>query len=227
MAEALGYAFGQIRCLFYVLSQPFASTEPLELIPCPARQLAPALYLYDPASHPVRFQFETGTPHYAPLVLGGQTFGYMFVEIPAAQALTEIEHTLLALLATQTALQLNHVSEIVLPAGAEGLNARSKLMIDEARQCLWFDGVPLRVSAQELKLIQCLSRNYGKPCHRDLICRVVYGDEAESGAGRDDRLDMLVFRLRHKLKQAFAHPPAIDTIRGIGYQLNLGPIPFK
>jgi hypothetical protein len=104
--EALRYAFGDIRCLFYVSKSPL-SAKPLELIPCPARQLAPDLYLYDPLRHNTQFQFETEAPYYAPLERGDQTFGYLFVEIKQGQPLDAFEQSLTALLATQVASHLD------------------------------------------------------------------------------------------------------------------------
>lgn len=105
-AEALGYAFSDLRCLFYVSGSPLSS-KPLDLVPCPARQLAPDLYLYDPLRPNTQFQFQTDAPYYAPLERGDQTFGYLFVEIKQGQALDAFEQSLIALLATQAASHLD------------------------------------------------------------------------------------------------------------------------
>lgn len=220
VAEALEHAFGETRCLFY-LDEPVSDIDPLSLVPCPARQLSSHLFVYDAAAQSSHFSFETDQPSHAPLILAGRLYGYLFLEIKNDRPLDELEQTLLALLATHTVHQLNHLGGISIPPDVNNGHTTARIVIDESRRCVWVGNTPLRLSSQELSLLQLLNRHAGRPCKRDLICQVVYDGDQATGDFREDRLDTLIFRLRLKLRRVSNGQITIETIRGIGYQLNL------
>ena len=77
------------------------------------------------------------------------------------------------------------------------------------------DGLPLRLTALEWRVLSCLAlRKEAVVTRLDLMARVYDGDaEVDSNS-----LEVIVARLRRKIGHAL-----IETLRGRGYRLTAGP----
>lgn len=79
---------------------------------------------------------------------------------------------------------------------------------------------PIRLTAIQFKLLQCMSRNHNRLLNKADLHRWVLN----KSYCRDDRsIDMHLSRIRKKLEAAGMPPDAIQTVRGHGYQLSLMP----
>lgn len=74
----------------------------------------------------------------------------------------------------------------------------------------------LSLTGAEFMLLQALSQRAGEVVEKTLLTRLALGRELE----RFDRsVDVHVSRLRHKLAEASAQAPRIESVRGAGYVL--------
>lgn len=100
------------------------------------------------------------------------------------------------------------VSNQVLEAGVV------KLVTGERRA--WCDGVALELTGAEFALLLTLLQHAGTVVDKATLTQQALGRELE----RYDRaIDVHVSRLRQKLAAASAKAPAIEAVRGAGYQL--------
>jgi two-component system response regulator CpxR len=82
------------------------------------------------------------------------------------------------------------------------------------------DGRELSLTGAEFLLLQALVQRAGELVDKAALTRMALGRELE----RFDRsIDVHVSRLRHKLAEASAQAPRIDSVRGAGYVLVAGP----
>lgn len=81
-----------------------------------------------------------------------------------------------------------------------------------------WNGCEYQLSANESKLAHFFLANMGKLCSRDELSMVVYGFPYD-GVGRG--LDIMISRMRKKLKKITNNQLRIDSIRGKGYRLSL------
>lgn len=90
------------------------------------------------------------------------------------------------------------------------------LSVDTTQRCVTYNGTPLSMTGTELSLIEILIRQSGKPVPKAEIYPQVLGRPM----GRYDRaIDVHVSSIRHKLSEAHADSVAIESVRGVGYQL--------
>lgn len=197
--QALRQALGPIRCLFYLAEIP-PDIELSYLLRCPARSLAPDLFVSDPTHQSDHFTLTTEHPTCAPLLVAGRPLGCLFVEPSQPGPLNEAEQSLVALVATHTARQLYYLEQSR-PMSNPVQHDRGLLIIDEVRSWVWIGSVPLRLSRLELALLDLLYRHPGRPCSRELICQTIYAEDSTASDSREDRLDTLIYRLRAKLKR--------------------------
>lgn len=101
------------------------------------------------------------------------------------------------------------------PAGAaEGVVTVGTLEVDRGRRCASLDGSPIELSASELELLLVL---VGKPGHvfsRDDLLNAVRGIDWDS---YNRSVDVVVSRLRRKLKDDPRQPKFLKTVWGAGY----------
>lgn len=77
------------------------------------------------------------------------------------------------------------------------------------------DGVPIRLSAQEFRLLSYFVRHSGVLLSRGQIMREVWGRGVDS---KTRKLDVHIANLRHKLEIDSKRPNLIHTVRGMGYR---------
>lgn len=87
--------------------------------------------------------------------------------------------------------------------------ARNELLQDEQ--------VLTHLTRLECRLLEILLRNSGQVVPAELLIDRIWG----TGGGDRVMLKQLVYRLRHKLQAVPSLPVHLETIPGVGYQLNL------
>lgn len=85
------------------------------------------------------------------------------------------------------------------------------LMFDAQTGVFEFDGLPLKLTAFEWRVLSCLALRAGKVVERNQLIEHVYEGDADVDS---NTLDVIIWRLRKKIG-----PPMIETVRGRGYQL--------
>jgi len=103
-------------------------------------------------------------------------------------------------------------------AGAEPALQVGSLRVDRGRHRVSVDGVELRVTRTEFKVISLLAAHPGRTFSRERIMRHVWN----GGYDGDERAcDVHVSNLRRKLELDPKHPRRIVTVRDIGYRLEV------
>jgi two-component system OmpR family response regulator len=85
------------------------------------------------------------------------------------------------------------------------------------KRTVLFAGKPLRLPYMEFRLLEFLVRNAGKTVSRRFIFEQVWGYYFDPGA---NLINVHIMRLRRKLDLP-GQPPAISTIKGEGYRLEV------
>lgn len=88
------------------------------------------------------------------------------------------------------------------------------LVIDTAGHAVMVDAVPVPLTAKEYAILEFLVMNQGQVITRSQVLEHVWGFGLEGG---DNLVEVLIGRIRRKLKDAGAGNP-ITTIRGAGYR---------
>ncbi len=89
-----------------------------------------------------------------------------------------------------------------------------RLVIDALRHEVTDDGIPVRLTATEFRLLRFLAGNPGRVFSRNQLLNHVIGDHA---VVIDRNIDVHVRSIRRKLPVSRA---LIDTIRGVGYRFS-------
>jgi DNA-binding response OmpR family regulator len=97
--------------------------------------------------------------------------------------------------------------ETVLTAGG--------LRLDPWKRSVERDGVPLVLTARELRLLEALMRAPGAVVSREELMEQAWGEREEP---MSNTIDVLIARLRRKLEAA-GEGDMIETVRGLGYRL--------
>ena len=91
-----------------------------------------------------------------------------------------------------------------------------KLQIDLAQRRAHYDGKQIPLTGTELSLLEMLARSAGQPVPKAEIYPRILGRPM----GRYDRaIDVHISAIRHKLAQEGVEDIAIESVRGVGYQL--------
>ena len=94
------------------------------------------------------------------------------------------------------------------------------LKLDPARRDVRWDGRPIDLTATEFSLLEALMRGGDIVSTKDELSLAALGRQRQ----RYDRsIDVHVSNLRQKLSQASAGVVEIETIRGVGYRVAVGP----
>ena len=94
------------------------------------------------------------------------------------------------------------------------------IVIDPGRHEAYRNGVDLKVTPLEFKLLYFLMRNEGQVLNPGTILENVWGYGSESD---DEVVKVNVSRLRHKLEVNPAQPQLIHTVPGVGYSFRPPP----
>jgi two-component system response regulator MtrA len=108
-------------------------------------------------------------------------------------------------------------------SGHEPMRA-GDLVIDDRAYRVWRGDREIELSATEFKLLVELVSHTGRVLTRDVLIENVWGYDYLGGSRL---VDMAIKRLRAKIEEDPAEPRYIQTIRGIGYRLEVpadGPV---
>ena len=103
--------------------------------------------------------------------------------------------------------------------GAEALVA-GELRIEPGQHRAWLKGEPLALSAREFTLLETLARRAGQVVPLTELCRATHDldtDHTEAGS----LLYPLIRTLRRKLGYGAGEGGCIETVRGVGYRLDV------
>lgn len=100
-----------------------------------------------------------------------------------------------------------------LPGRSVRIDAGS-LIVDTAAHSVDVEGAPVALTAKEYAILELLVMNRGQVMSRPQVLEHVWGFGLEGG---DNLVEVLIGRIRRKLKEAGAGNP-ITTIRGAGYR---------
>lgn len=93
------------------------------------------------------------------------------------------------------------------------------LRLQPAERRAYIEDKELTLTGAEFLLLQALAQRAGELVDKSVLTRMALGRELE----RFDRsVDVHVSRLRHKLVEASAQSPRIESVRGAGYVLVVG-----
>ncbi|PWI77187.1 hypothetical protein DEO48_25590 [Enterobacter sp. CGMCC 5087] len=96
---------------------------------------------------------------------------------------------------------------------------RGPLRLDLVKRQVWVSGVPVYLTRMEFSILALLMRCYRKNLQRSDLMMRLYTDPPESGGGHI--LAVMMGRLRKKLG-AYGLDSSLETVRGVGYRLDLG-----
>ena len=108
--------------------------------------------------------------------------------------------------------------------GAEGIESEPGVMtvsgirMDVDRHQVSVNGIPVSLPLKEFELLEFLMRNAGRVLTRIQIIDRVWGSDY---VGDTKTLDVHIKRLRAKIETDPANPTLIQTVRGLGYKMEL------
>jgi DNA-binding CsgD family transcriptional regulator/DNA-binding winged helix-turn-helix (wHTH) protein len=99
-----------------------------------------------------------------------------------------------------------------------------ELLIDQNRRSVWLADQEIHLTPQEYRLIHRLGQHVGQVVAKSELLAVLNltnSGEQQGDAGVDSlALDLVVFRVRRKLKDSAHCPTYLETRRGFGYILH-------
>jgi two-component system, OmpR family, response regulator RegX3 len=108
--------------------------------------------------------------------------------------------------------------------GAEGIESEPGVMtvsgirMDIDRHQVSVNGIPVSLPLKEFELLEFLMRNAGRVLTRMQLIDRVWGSDY---VGDTKTLDVHIKRLRAKIENDPANPTLIQTVRGLGYKMEL------
>jgi two-component system, OmpR family, response regulator len=100
----------------------------------------------------------------------------------------------------------------------EQIRQGGPLRLDRNRREITLHGSPLTLTATEFEVLWTLLENPGQVCSRRLLMDRVYGEDMVVA---DRTIDTFIKRLRHKLAQIDPAFSPIETVRAVGYRLQI------
>lgn len=107
----------------------------------------------------------------------------------------------------------NQVSE-----GDAGVLSVANIRMDIDRHQVSVGGQPISLPLKEFELLEFLMRNPGRVLTRNQLIDRVWGSDY---VGDTKTLDVHIKRLRAKIEKDPANPTLIQTVRGLGYKIEL------
>jgi two-component system response regulator RegX3 len=105
-----------------------------------------------------------------------------------------------------------------LPEADAGVLAVANIRMDIDRHQVLVDGQPISLPLKEFELLEFLMRNAGRVLTRLQIIDRVWGSDY---FGDTKTLDVHIKRLRAKIEVDPANPVLIQTVRGLGYKIEV------
>jgi len=103
-------------------------------------------------------------------------------------------------------------------AGESGLLTVQGIRLDIDRHQVSVNGLPVSLPLKEFELLEFLMRNAGKVLTRIQLIDRVWGSDY---VGDTKTLDVHIKRIRAKIEVDPANPKIIQTVRGLGYKMEL------
>ena len=91
-------------------------------------------------------------------------------------------------------------------------------LLDADRHLVTFKGDSISLPLKEFELLEYLMRNAGRVLTRMQIMDRIWGNDY---VGDTKTLDVHIKRLRSKFESDPANPTLIQTVRGLGYKLEI------
>lgn len=104
------------------------------------------------------------------------------------------------------------------PLNAESVLVAGALRLDSVRHVVTLNGNPLTLPLKEFELLELLMENVNRVLTRGQIIDRVWGSNY---FGDTKTLDVHIKRLRSKVEEDPARPIYIQTVRGLGYKLEV------
>jgi len=89
--------------------------------------------------------------------------------------------------------------------------------VDVGRHLVSVDGVPVRLTRSELRLLHLLAASQGRAVSREHLADGLRRDDGQPGDRR--AIDVHISNLRRKLERDPSTPRRLVTVRGVGYRL--------
>ena len=105
-----------------------------------------------------------------------------------------------------------------LPTNESGVMTIQGIRMDIDRHQVSLNGAPVSLPLKEFELLEFLMRNAGRVLTRMQLIDRVWGSDY---VGDTKTLDVHIKRLRAKLEDDPANPKIIQTVRGLGYKMEL------
>jgi len=103
-------------------------------------------------------------------------------------------------------------------AGESGLLTVQGIRLDVDRHQVSVNGIPVSLPLKEFELLEFLMRNAGRVLTRIQLIDRVWGSDY---VGDTKTLDVHIKRIRAKIEIDPANPKIIQTVRGLGYKMEL------
>ena len=104
------------------------------------------------------------------------------------------------------------------PVNVESVLVAGELRLDSDRHVVTLNGNPLTLPLKEFELLELLMENVNRVLTRGQIIDRVWGSNY---FGDTKTLDVHIKRLRSKVEEDPARPKYIQTVRGLGYKLEV------
>jgi two-component system response regulator RegX3 len=104
------------------------------------------------------------------------------------------------------------------PITADSILIAGELRLDSDRHVVTLNGNPLTLPLKEFELLELLMENINRVLTRGQIIDRVWGSNY---FGDTKTLDVHIKRLRSKVEEDPARPKYIQTVRGLGYKLEV------
>jgi two-component system response regulator RegX3 len=104
------------------------------------------------------------------------------------------------------------------PLTVESVLVAGELRLDSDRHVVTLNGTPLTLPLKEFELLELLMENVNRVLTRGQIIDRVWGSNY---FGDTKTLDVHIKRLRSKVEEDPARPKYIQTVRGLGYKLEV------
>ncbi|MEY4164030.1 MAG: hypothetical protein RLZZ79_982 [Actinomycetota bacterium] len=103
-------------------------------------------------------------------------------------------------------------------ASDQGVLVTGSIRMDIDRHQVSVNGIPVSLPLKEFELLEFLMRNAGRVLTRIQLIDRVWGSDY---VGDTKTLDVHIKRLRAKIESDPANPKIIQTVRGLGYKMEL------
>jgi DNA-binding response OmpR family regulator len=100
-------------------------------------------------------------------------------------------------------------------SNVQDLTTFDGVCVDFARMEVTFDGQPVKLTAQEFKLLKFFLQNAERVVSRDELLREAFGYQDYSTSRT---VDNHILKLRQKLERDSANPIHFHTVHGVGYR---------